>query len=202
MNVTITDRSKKIMRLLATGGVLSRVAIERAIGESRINTIRELGRLVNQKYVETAGEARATAYRITDQGRTAVIWDADEYLALEPDMRKACYTHIEADLFKTLHGTITDVPMAIQIGVQRRRELGNTPTARKERERFVIELSWKSSKIEGNTYSLLDAERLLEEAKEAPGHAKSEAVMIVITKRLLITSGSTKMTTGRSAKAR
>ena len=181
--VTITDRSKEILRLLATSGLLSRVAIEQAIEESRINTIRELGRLVDQELVATVGEARATVYRITGKGRTAVIWDVDEYLAQELDLREARYTHIEPDLFKTVHGTIPDVPMAIQIGLQRRRELGNTPTARKERERFVVELSWKSAKIEGNTYSLLDTERLLEDAKAAPGHAKSEAVMIVNHKK-------------------
>ena len=49
----------------------------------------------------------------------------------------------------------------------------------KELERFVIELSWKSSKIEGNTYTLLDTERLLRDAYEAPGHTREEARMII-----------------------
>ena len=52
-----------------------------------------------------------------------------------------------------------------------------------ELERFVIELSWKSSKIEGNTYTLLDIEQLLREAVEAPGHSHAEAVMILDHKR-------------------
>jgi Fic family protein len=50
---------------------------------------------------------------------------------------------------------------------------------KKELERLVIELSWKSSKIEGNTYTLLDTEKLILENKEAPGHAHSEAQMIL-----------------------
>ncbi len=33
----------------------------------------------------------------------------------------------------------------------------------KEFERLAIDLSWKSSQIEGNTYSLLETERLLKE---------------------------------------
>ncbi|MFA6270529.1 MAG: Fic family protein [Candidatus Paceibacterota bacterium] len=49
----------------------------------------------------------------------------------------------------------------------------------KEVERFVIELSWKSSKIEGNTYSLLDTETLIKQKVEAEGHPKEEAVMIL-----------------------
>ena len=44
---------------------------------------------------------------------------------------------------------------------------------------MVIELSWKSSRIEGNTYTLLDTEKLILEHKEAVGHSKSEAVMIL-----------------------
>ncbi len=183
MNVTITDRSKKILRLLATFDKLARVAIQQATGESRINTIRELGQLVDQGYVETYGEARATVYAITGKGKTAVVWDAKAYLAQEPDQRQARYRHIEPDLFKTIRGTIFDVPTGIQIGVKRRQELGNTVSAQKERERFVIELSWKSSKIEGNTYTLLDTERLLQDAKEAPGHEHFEAVMILNHKK-------------------
>ena len=55
------------------------------------------------------------------------------------------------------------------------------PTAilEKELERFIIELSWKSSRIEGNTYTLLDTERLLARGIEAPGHDRNEAVMIL-----------------------
>ena len=50
---------------------------------------------------------------------------------------------------------------------------------KKELERLIIELSWKSSKIEGNTYTLLDTEKLILENKEAPGHDRKEAKMIL-----------------------
>jgi Fic family protein len=55
----------------------------------------------------------------------------------------------------------------------------------KEMERITIELSWKSSQIEGNTYSLLDTERLIKESKEAEGHDHSEAIMILNHKNVL-----------------
>lgn len=55
-----------------------------------------------------------------------------------------------------------------------------TPVSRqRELERLVIELSWKSSKIEGNTYTLLDTERLILKHQEAAGHDKNEARMIL-----------------------
>lgn len=50
---------------------------------------------------------------------------------------------------------------------------------RKEMERLEIDLSWKSSQIEGNTYSLLETERLLRESKTADGKTKEEAVMLL-----------------------
>lgn len=50
---------------------------------------------------------------------------------------------------------------------------------RKEMERLGIELSWKSSQIEGNTYSLLETERLLKEKQTASGKTKEEAVMLL-----------------------
>lgn len=49
----------------------------------------------------------------------------------------------------------------------------------KEMERLGIDLSWKSSQIEGNTYSLLETERLLTEKEEAKGKSKEEAIMLL-----------------------
>ena len=55
----------------------------------------------------------------------------------------------------------------------------------KEMERLVIDLSWKSSQIEGNTYSLLETEALLKDAREAKGKSKTEALMILNHKKAL-----------------
>ncbi len=62
-----------------------------------------------------------------------------------------------------------------------RKQIQDAPPAiaEKELERFIIELSWKSSKIEGNTYELLETQRLIERGIEAQGHDKDEARMIL-----------------------
>ena len=44
---------------------------------------------------------------------------------------------------------------------------------------------WKSSQIEGNTYSLLETERLLKEKETASGKTKDEAVMLLNHKAAL-----------------
>lgn len=181
MNVMISPRSNKILRALTQGISLSRAEIAEANDETRINTIRALGELISQGYVETSGEARATVYRITDKGRTVVVWDVEEYLRQDPDKRGALYRHIEPQLFGRIRGTIKPLDASVIVGAAklRRRHEEDPVTAKKELERFIIELSWKSAKIEGNTYTLLDTERLIKESKEAPGHDHSEAVMIL-----------------------
>ncbi len=55
----------------------------------------------------------------------------------------------------------------------------------KELERLAIDLSWKSSQIEGNTYSLLETELLLKEKQTASGKTKDEAIMLLNHKETL-----------------
>ena len=54
----------------------------------------------------------------------------------------------------------------------------------KEMERLAIDLSWKSSQIEGNTYSLLETERLLKDKQTAVGKTKDEAIMLLNSQSL------------------
>lgn len=66
-------------------------------------------------------------------------------------------------------------------------ELGHSPNtdqpagthALKVYNRLLIDLSWNSSRLEGNTYSLLETERLLELGEAAEGKDAREAQMIL-----------------------
>ena len=51
--------------------------------------------------------------------------------------------------------------------------------ARQVRARLMVDLSWNSSRLEGNTYSLLDTQRLLELGSEATGKGRDDARMIL-----------------------
>lgn len=46
-------------------------------------------------------------------------------------------------------------------------------------KRLLIDLSWNSSRLEGNTYSLLDTKRLIDFGEEAEGKERIEAQMIL-----------------------
>lgn len=52
-------------------------------------------------------------------------------------------------------------------------------------ERLAIDLSWASSRLEGNTYTLLDTQRLLVEGQAASGHSAQETRMILNHKAAL-----------------
>jgi hypothetical protein len=59
--------------------------------------------------------------------------------------------------------------------------------------RFLIDLSWASSRLEGNTYSRLDTERLIQFGQEAEGKDAQETQMILNHKRaieLLVEDGA------------
>lgn len=70
---------------------------------------------------------------------------------------------------------------------QRLFEMGRSPDGqrpagtyiRKIYNRLLIDLSWNSSRLEGNTYSLLETERLLELGEAAEGKDAMEAQMIL-----------------------
>ncbi len=58
----------------------------------------------------------------------------------------------------------------------------NTPAgtfARDILDRLLIDLSWSSSRLEGNTYSRLDTQKLIEEGLAAPGKDALQAQMIL-----------------------
>lgn len=71
--------------------------------------------------------------------------------------------------------------------VRHLQELGRTPRdeqpagtyARDIFNRLLIDLSWASSHLEGNTYSLLDTERLIQDGRSAAGKDAKETQMIL-----------------------
>ncbi|MDH4275344.1 MAG: Fic family protein [Gammaproteobacteria bacterium] len=70
---------------------------------------------------------------------------------------------------------------------QRLRDMGRSPDGQRPAgtyvrtiySRLLIDLSWNSSRLEGNTYSLLETERLLEQGEAAEGKDARDAQMIL-----------------------
>ena len=150
---------------------------------SLITVKRVLAGMANMQLLATSGAGRSTSYAIATKGRLFLDVDAKQYCSIEPDERYGSVgfrfdllDDAPTELFtdselQTLHDATLEY--------RKRTARISKTIAAKELERLVIELSWKSSRIEGNTYTLLDTEKLILEHREAPGHDKREARMIL-----------------------
>ena len=117
------------------------------------------------------GKARATRYRLSDQAHLLMPLNLNTYFAQDVDERQVQASfNIELIREQLPHVELfSNEEKAHLDGLQAefRQHVGEMTDNeyRKEMERLGIDLSWKSSQIEGNTYSLLETERLLRESK-------------------------------------
>ncbi len=135
--------------------------------------------------VEVIGNGPATCYRLTPQAHVTMELNLDTYFEKDIDERQIQQSfHFElirevlpkVRLFTT--DELLQLDKAQQLFRSHLSEMSELEY-RKEMERLGIDLSWKSSQIEGNTYSLLETERLLKEKQTAGGKTKEEAVMLL-----------------------
>ncbi|HXV25116.1 MAG TPA: Fic family protein [Alphaproteobacteria bacterium] len=66
-----------------------------------------------------------------------------------------------------------------EVGTPKIAEQPSGTYAKQILNRLLIELSWNSSRLEGNTYSLLDTKRLIDRGEEAEGKGRLETQMIL-----------------------
>jgi fic protein len=131
------------------------------------------------------GKARATRYRLSPQAQLLMPLNLDTYFALEVDERQVQSSYN----FELINGLLAETRLfsdkdqvhldALQEEFRQHISELTDNEYRKEMERLGIDLSWKSSQIEGNTYTLLETERLLRESKTAEGKSREEAVMLL-----------------------
>lgn len=156
---------------------------------SRETLVRELNALVKKNAVGKRGKGRGVTYQKKGAHPLLLPLDVDAYLAKDVDTRAPKSIPFDFETFSKLEGVFTpyeiDDLRAENERYKKRAEKLSSTLLQKELERITIELSWKSSKIEGNTYTLLDTEMLIKEHKEAAGHTKEEAAMILSHKKAL-----------------
>ena len=146
---------------------------------------RVLSKAVKDGMVLVTGKGRATKYRLTPQAHVTMDLNLDAYFDKDIDEREVQ----EGFNFELINDILPKVelfaPEELNIlnsaQEQFRQHLSemNDTEYRKEMERLGIDLSWKSSQIEGNTYSLLETEWLLREKETASGKTKDEAIMLL-----------------------
>ncbi len=146
---------------------------------------RNLTKLVESNFLVSVGKSRATKYKISSAYQLFYPINLDTYFEKEIDERKA-EDSFNLVLIKEI---LNEVELFTEEETEKLDDLQNqykknsaelsTFEYDKELERLAIDLSWKSSQIEGNTYSLLETERLLKEKETAKGKTKEEAIMLL-----------------------
>ena len=161
-------------------------------GESDATLKRLIAMAVKDGNIIVEGKARATRYRLSDYAHLLMPLSLDTYFAKDVDERQIQvgfnFDVINNQLSKVALFTDDELERLNALQAEFRKNIAEMSENeyRREMARLGIDLSWKSSQIEGNTYSLLETERLLRESKTADGKTKEEAVMLLNHKDALL----------------
>lgn len=146
---------------------------------------RLLSEAIAKGFIEVIGNNRSTRYRLTPQAHVTMELNLDTYFNKDIDERQiqgAFNFGLINEILPKVE-LFTDEELRVLEEAQKifRKHISEMSDIeyRKEMERLGIDLSWKSSQIEGNTYSLLETERLLKEKQTADGKTKEEALMLL-----------------------
>lgn len=146
---------------------------------------RKLQELVAEDLINAIGELKSRKYEISNGYNIIRPIEVDQYFEKEIDER------IIQDKFNTdlISQTLQNISIFTNTELDQLNNLQekfksnssklSKSEYRNELERLAIDLSWKSSQIEGNTYSLLETERLLKDKETAAGKTKDEATMLL-----------------------
>jgi len=183
----IDSREKQIIDYIQKIGECSSKEIfdETELSVSYSTLKRLLKKLISLNYITTKGQGKGTKYLISPVYRVIQPIDVNKYYEKEIDERsineKFNFQVINNVLSQ--HSVFTDSELKKLINLQKIFHNNVSQLSdkeyKKEFERLAIDLSWKSSQIEGNTYSLLETERLLKEKETAAGKTKEEALMLL-----------------------
>jgi Fic family protein len=157
-----------------------------------------LKHLVTRNRLIMTGEGRWARYRMPDAAIDAALpHDADEPviplseagISIRTNVRQALearkpvgYDRKFLDRYRpntSFYLTAQDRAHLAAVGRPRIAEQPAGTYAKQILNRLLIDLAWNSSRLEGNTYSLLDTKRLIELGEEAEGRAHLEAQMIL-----------------------
>jgi Fic family protein len=182
-----TNTTDSILEYIKTHPLQSSKEIHDGLGGSAgyATFKRVLNKLLSDNLLHTEGKGKATKYVISPSFQLLYSIDLNQYFEKEQDERQIKNSFN----FELIADILSNVELFSAEEKQRITSLQSKFTDNvshlslssynKELERLAIDLSWKSSQIEGNTYSLLETERLLRDKETAAGKPKDDAVMLL-----------------------
>jgi len=183
-------------------------------GVARRTLQRRLNELVKQGRLVAKGRKRGAMYRVPAEGSVSVQPEAGAINAEAGALSVEIYVPMSAEGSRLRDLVRRPLTLRAPVGYRREflldyrpnetwylpretrthlRGLGEAPTperragtyARDVLGRLLIDLSWASSKLEGNTYTRLDTQRLIEQGEAAAGRDARETQMILNHKRAI-----------------
>ncbi len=188
----LTARQQHILEIVSNQSPISISEIKGLLTEdvSQITINRDLAKLVKNRFLEKTGKGRSITYSISGYYKLFKPVDMDKYFEQDVDNRNSLsgFNHDLISVFKKIEiftpkekELFSDIKKEFQQNVN-----SISPTLyKREMERLTIELSWKSAQIEGNTYSLLETEKLFLEKELAKNKSKEDATMLLNHKEAL-----------------
>lgn len=162
----MNDTNKTILLLFRPNEALASSDVHERMNTpvSLVTVKRTLSDLYEQGYLKREGAGRSVQYVLTQKGVLLRPFDMSTYLDVPQEQRLAT-TQFNHGLFKGEYVPVFDDETLYTLeqatkGFQEK-AANNQAVHNKELQRFIVEMSWKSGRIEGNTYTLLDTEQLL-----------------------------------------
>lgn len=160
---------------------------------------RRLAELKESGEITSSGEGRATLYKIQSEREdrsTYAVQDGTSIVPLSPESkeilsllsrpesvrRPVSYQREFLESYqpnKTSFLTLAEMKKLAEIGDNLSANKPAGTYAKEILQRLLIDLSWNSSRLEGNTYSLLETERLINAGEIADSKSVIEAQMIL-----------------------
>jgi Fic family protein len=157
------------------------------LAPARRTLSRRLDDLIAQELVDITGQKRTTRYHAKRDNELESFSTEAQALKLEvkkPLLQRKPVAYQSNFLFdyqanKTAYLSESERQHLHEQGRPFNQPLAAGTYAKRILNRLLIDLSWNSSRLEGNTYSLLETEKLLEFGAEAEGKNLIEAQMIL-----------------------
>jgi Fic family protein len=181
------DLNQRVLEYLMQNTLVSSKEIHIGIGEKAgyATVKRILQALISEGLICTLGNGKGTKYQLSPAYFVLAPIHTSEYFLQEIDERRIRSDFNLNLIDQVLPATILFTEKEIEQlnGLQAIFKKNTSDLSfeefNREFERLAIDLSWKSSQIEGNTYSLLETEQLLREKQTASGKTKDEATMLL-----------------------
>lgn len=156
---------------------------------SLVTVKRQLSILCKAGLLSRSGAGRSVKYKLSKKGLLLRSIDTNDYLNKALDER-LMDNHFQFDIFEKPFIELfsineLDLLKSATNKFRNRSKLTDQNARNKELMRFIVEFSWKTSQIEGNTYDLLSTERLLLYGEKSPNNTEFEAQMILNQKKAL-----------------